>query len=170
MRHQGRAALPWFALAATLLCASADDLSAQSVRVKFRYQPQASYVRVHFPGQFNNWGPNSAGTIAAGTPSQADSLEGATGLWVKTVALNFGTYQYKIYRQISSTTTDWSWIPDPLNRVVIQPDQNSQFTVDSLVLFQVCAYPYTIEQGKFVVTRGQPFLSAGVFQPAGAPP
>src|SRR5512139_3357585 len=145
MTHPGRALLPSSALAAILLLTLSGTVSAQSVRVTFRYQPQASYVRVHFPGQFNNWGPNSSGTILAGTPSQADSLERATGLWVKTIPLTFGTYQYKIYRQITSTPTDWSWIPDPLNRIVIQPDQNSQFTVDSLVLFQVCAYPYRIE-------------------------
>ncbi len=170
MTHRGRALLPFSALVAVLLFMLSCTLSAQSVRVTFRYQPQASYVRVHFPGQFNNWGPNSNGTIAAGTPSQADSLETASGLWVKTVTLNPGTYQYKIYRQVTSTPSDWSWIPDPLNRIVVQPDQNSQFTVDSLVLFQVCAYPYRIEQNKFVVTKGRPSLSAGVFQPAGAPP
>jgi glycosidase len=156
-------------MAALLALGAAGDLAAQSVRVTFRYQPPAPYVRVHFPGQFNNWGPNSGGTIAAGTPSQADSLEKATGLWVKTVTLNPGVYQYKIYRQLSSTPTDWSWIPDPLNRTVIPPDQNSQFTVDSLVLFQVCAHPFRIENNVFVVSTGSPSLSAGVFQPAGAP-
>lgn len=145
----------------------------QTVKIKFRYQPQASYIRVHFPGQFNNWGPNSSGMIAAGAPSQADSLESLTGLWVKTIALQFGTWQYKIYRQLSSNPTDWSWTPDPLNRVVIPPDQNSQFVVDSLVLFQICAYPYAIESGaggdRFVVKTGIPSLSAGIFQPAGSP-
>jgi cyclomaltodextrinase / maltogenic alpha-amylase / neopullulanase len=146
----------------------AGSAPAQTVNVKFRYQPQASYVRVHFPGQFNNWGPNSSGTIAAGAPSQADSLEASTDLWVKTIPLAFGTYQYKIYRQLSPTANDWSWIPDPLNRVVIPPDQNSQFVVDSLVLFEISAYPYTIETG-FVVRTGVPKLSAGVFQPAGSP-
>jgi glycosidase len=147
--------------------------TAQGVNVKFRYQPQGSYARVHFPGQFNGWGPNSSGTIAGGTPSQADSLETATGLWVKTVPLSFGTYQYKIYRQLSATPTDWSWISDPLNRVVLPPDQNSVLVVDSLVLFQMTAYPYKIETGAsgstFVVQSGLPRLSAGVFQPAGSP-
>ena len=147
--------------------------SSQTVNIKFRYQPQASYVRVHFPGVFNNWGPNTSGTILAGAPSQADSLEAATGLWVKTTPIAFGTYQYKIYRQITGNPTDWSWISDPLNRVVIQPDQNSQFVVDSLVLLQVCAYPYTVETNaggtNFVVKTGTPKLSAGIFQPSGAP-
>lgn len=151
----------------------AQSLLSQTVNIKFRYQPQATYTRVHFPGQFNNWGPNSNGTILAGAVSQSDSLEAATGLWVKTVSLAFGTYQYKIYRQLSGSPTDWSWIPDPANIVVIPPDQNSQFVVDSLVLFQMFAYPYTIETGaagsKFVVKTGLPALSAGIFQPAGSP-
>jgi glycosidase len=145
---------------------------AQTVTVKFRYQPQAVYNRVHFPGIFNNWGPNSGGTIVAGAVSQADSLESATGLYVKSIPLAFGTFQYKIYRQLSATPSDWSWIPDPLNRVVIAPDQNSQFTVDSLVLFQLLAYPHAIESGTggtvFVVRSGLPKLSAGIFRPSGA--
>ena len=141
-----------------------------SVAIKFRYQPQATYVRVHFPGTFNSWGPNNLGLISAGTPSQADSLEASTGLWVKTVPLAFGTYQYKIYRQLSATPNDYSWIADPLNRVVIPPDQNSQLVVDSLLLFQICASPYTIEgTNSFVVKTSHPNLSAGIFQPAGAP-
>ncbi len=151
----------------------AQSLLSQTVNIKFRYQPQATYTRVHFPGLFNNWGPNSSGTILAGAVSQADSLETGTGLWVKTVSLAFGTYQYKIYRQLSGNPTDWSWIPDPANIVVIPPDQNSQFVVDSLVLFGMFAYPYTIETGaagsKFVVKTGLPSLSAGIFQPAGSP-
>jgi glycosidase len=94
-------------------------------------------------------------------------------LWVKTVSLPFGTYQYKIYRQQSAAPTDWIWLPDPLNRVVLPPDDNSQFTVDSLVLFQVCAYPYSIESiaggNLFVVKTGIPRLSAGIFRPTGSP-
>jgi hypothetical protein len=162
----------FFPLCFTLF--SIESAAAQTVEVKFRYQPQADYVRVHFPGQFNNWGPNSGGTIAPGTPSEADSLELSTGLWTKTIPLTFGTWKYKIYRQISSTPTDYSWIPDPLNRIVVDTEQNSQFVVDSLILFQVCAYPYQIESGSgsgsFVVRRGLPNLSAGIFQPSGGPP
>jgi cyclomaltodextrinase / maltogenic alpha-amylase / neopullulanase len=143
--------------------------SAQTVNIKFRYVPDGTYPRVHFPGSFNGWGPNSNGTIAAGTVSQADSFETATGMWVKTVPIAFGTYQYKIYRQKSATASDWSWISDPLNKVVLAPDQNSQLIVDSLVLFDPLAYPLTIESGKFVVKSARPMLSAGIFQPDGAP-
>jgi len=151
----------------------AQMLLSQTVNVKFRYEPQAVYNRVHFPGVFNNWGPNSAGTIASGAPSQADSFETGTGMWVKTISISFGTYQYKIYRQLSSNPTDWSWISDPFNRIILPPDGNSQFVVDSLVLFQLCAYPYTIETGasgnSFVTKTGLPKLSAGIFHPSGAP-
>ena len=158
-------------LAAWFVCAQL--VLSQTVNVKFRYDPQGTYVRVNFPGDFNNWGSNNNGTIYAGDASQADSLESATGMWVKTIPLTFGTHQYKIYQQLSSTSTNWNWIPDPLNRVVIAPDNNSQFVVDSLVLFQICAYPYTIETGGngnvFVVKTGLPKLSAGIFQLAGGP-
>ena len=41
------------------------------------------------------------------------------------------------------------------------------------MLFQLCAYPYTIETGAsgnvFVVKTGLPKLSAGIFRPAGGP-
>ena len=157
-------------LAFCILCAQV--VLSQTVNVKFRYEPQATYVRVNFPGDFNNWGKNNNGAIYAGDPSQADSLESATGMWVKTIPISFGTYQYKIYQQVTSTTSNW--ISDPLNRVVITSNNdNSQFVVDSLVLFQICAYPYTIETGVngnvFVVKTGLPKLSAGIFQPAGGP-
>ncbi|MCX6136044.1 MAG: alpha-amylase family glycosyl hydrolase [Ignavibacteriales bacterium] len=149
------------------------SLHAQTVTIKFRFQPQADYVRVNFPGTFNGWGPNALGIIYAGAVSQADSLEISTGMWVKTVGIPFGSYQYKIYQQLGSTASNYKWIPDPLNRIVIAPDQNSGLTVDSLMLFQVCAYPYTLEtiggSQILVVRSSQPSLSAGIFQPAGAP-
>lgn len=148
-------------------------VAAQSVTIKFRYQPQGACARVNFPGTFNGWGPNSSGLIYPNAVSQADSFETATGMWVKTVDIPFGNQQYKIYRQLTSTLTNWSWISDPLNRVVVSADQNSALTVDSLVLFQLCAYPYTIETVSgsqvLVVRSSSPNLSAGIFEPAGAP-
>jgi glycosidase len=45
--------------------------------------------------------------------------------------------------------------------------------VDDLFIFEMCAYPYTIETGtggtKFVCRSNVPNLSAGIFQPAGNP-
>jgi len=150
--------------------------SQTSVQIQFRYFPDALYPRMHFPGTFNNWGPNLNGTINPGTPSQADSLDSTTGFWLKTVALSFGTVQYKIYRQLSSTPNNWSWILDPLNRSVFTEsggNQNSLLVVDSLVLFQVCAYPYTLETSTgetiFVCRSNVPSLTAGIFQPANSP-
>jgi cyclomaltodextrinase / maltogenic alpha-amylase / neopullulanase len=158
------------------------NVSAQpKVRLKFRYMPQAPYTRVHFPGNYNvnqadNWGPNTNGTILAGTPSQADSLEASTGMWVKTVTLYPGTYQYKIYQQLSPTANNWSWIIDPVNRSVFTEasgNQNSLVTIDNLVLFEPCVYPYAIETGtagaKFVCQTSIPRVSAGIFQPSGSP-
>ncbi|RPI06950.1 MAG: T9SS C-terminal target domain-containing protein [Ignavibacteriae bacterium] len=153
------------------------NLYAQpAVRITFRYFSDANYPRVNFPGTFNNWGSNTGGTIAAGDVSQADSLEAASGCWMKTISLPFGSYQYKIYRQRSVTPTDWSWIIDPLNRSVLTESngiQNSVLEVNSLVLFQFCAYPYTVEAiasgSKFVCRTNAPSLSAGIFQPTGNP-
>jgi cyclomaltodextrinase / maltogenic alpha-amylase / neopullulanase len=159
------------AVLATAVVASGSAGFAQTVKVKFRYEPQAVYNRVHFPGTFNGWGPNSAGAISAGAISQADSLESSTGLYVKSISLAFGTYQYKVYRQLSATPSDWSWIADPLNRVVVGSDGNSQMVVDSRLLFELLPYPHTIESGAggsiFVVKSGLPKLSAGIFTPAG---
>jgi cyclomaltodextrinase / maltogenic alpha-amylase / neopullulanase len=164
MRHCTRSKI-FFALLSMLFAGSA--AFAQTVAVKFRYQPDAVYPRVHFPGTFNGWGPNQSGTIASGTVSQADSFETATGLWEKTIPLAIGTYQYKIYRQLA---TGYSWISDPLNRVTVTGDQNSQMVVDSLVLFQLFAYPSTgAITSNFVVKSALPTLTAGIFHPAGAP-
>ncbi len=168
-------------IACFLLLSTLTVFAQPIVRLKFRYMPQAQYTRVHFPGNYNvnqadNWGPNTNGTILEGTPSQADSLETSTGLWVKTVSLYPGTYQYKIYRQLSPTPTNWSWILDPVNRLVFTEtsgNQNSQVTIDNLVLFEPCAYPYFIETGaagtKFVCQTSVPKLSVGIFQPSGRP-
>ena len=157
-----------------MLATAAAILTAQNVTIKIRYQPQGDYARVNFPGSFNGWGPNNgAGLISPNTVSQADSFETSTGMWVKTIAVPLGAQQYKIYRQLTPSASSGSWIADPLNRVILQPDGNSQLIVDSLVLFQLCAYPYTLESvggtQTLVVKSSQPNLSAGIFQPAGAP-
>jgi hypothetical protein len=123
------------AVAITVLCVSMNAY-AQTVPVKFRYFPDASYSRINFPGTFNGWGPNTSGAIASGTVSQADSYELSTGMWVKTIPLAFGTYQYKIYQQRSAVASDWNWISDPLNRVTVTADNNSQMVVTVLFSFR----------------------------------
>ncbi|MBC8043115.1 MAG: T9SS type A sorting domain-containing protein [Rhizobacter sp.] len=144
---------------------------AQTVKVKFRYQSltAAAPSRVHFPGNYppgttNDWGPNNAGVIAAGAISQG-RFEAATGLWVYNFDIPYGTYEYKINENGVSN----GWRPDPLNRVIVQPDQNSQLVVNALMLFQIAALPYTIENSTFVVKTPTPRLTAGVFRSPESP-
>ncbi|MFN3386137.1 MAG: alpha-amylase family glycosyl hydrolase [Candidatus Thermochlorobacter sp.] len=136
-----------------------------SVSIFFRYQSLSTPApsRVHFPGQFNNWGPNTNGNIAAGTPSQAE-FNSATGLWEKVIRLPLGTYQYKINENGVVT----GWRTDPLNRRFNAADNdNSILTVEPLTLFQVAVFPHTSGSQpfnqRFVVRVARPTLSAGIF-------
>lgn len=163
-----KTSLAIFALIAGI---SASELFAQpALRIKFRYFPEDVFARVSVPGSFNNWGNNTGGAIDTSDSSKADSLESASGCWVKTVLLLFGAYEYKFYRdKIPSLPVSDRWIPDPLNRNADTLDNNNSIiTVDSLVLFQLCAYPYSIEtriDGKRVVCQTtEPTLSAGIYQ------
>jgi hypothetical protein len=49
------------------------DLFAQadSVDVIFFYKPSGNLAAVFLPGEFNNWGPNNGGVIAANAPPPA---------------------------------------------------------------------------------------------------
>lgn len=103
--------------------------AADSVDVTFYYKPQDNPSIVYLPGEFNNWGPNSSGTISAGAPS-AMTKDGATGTWYKTVRLRVGGYvgggvpggyQYKLNKNGSST----GWLPDPLNPYQNAADNNN---------------------------------------------
>jgi glycosidase len=158
-----------------IICLFILSFAQPSVKIKFRYYPEDVFTRVHFPGSFNNWGNNSSGNILATDGSIADSLETATGFWVKTVTIAFNTYYYKIYREKSTATAvSARWLTDPLNRNINTSDNNNSIlVVDNLVLYQMCAYPFTIETGvsgaKFVCRTNVPTLSAGMFQPAGNP-
>ena len=137
-----------------------------SVSLLFRYQSLSSPapMRVHFPGEFNNWGPNTNGNIASGTPSQGD-FNTATGLWEKTIRLPLGTYQYKI----NENGVVAGWRTDPLNRRYNPADNdNSILTVEPLTLFQVAVFPHvsgSLPFGeRFMVRTARPTLSAGIFR------
>ncbi len=124
-------------------------------------------TRVHFPGQFNNWGPNSSGVIAAGTPSQA-SFNAATGLWESIVPFALGNYQYKINENGAAS----GWRSDPLNRRFNpQDNDNSILAVESLTLFQPAVFPYAegdaSRNQRFLVRTARPTLTAGIFTAQG---
>ncbi len=113
--------------------------SAQTPDVTFRYVPGdgTDVVRVFLPGEFNQWGNNDNGRIAAGDASQmtfVDSLD----QWLYSTPLETGnTYQYKIHFHFNQSGTDWSWISDPLNdRTNPADNDNSVLTVTDPMVFQ----------------------------------
>ncbi|MCK6600456.1 MAG: T9SS type A sorting domain-containing protein [Bacteroidetes bacterium] len=134
-----------FALLALTVLISAPAVFAQdSVTVYFRYSPATSIFRAYLPGEFNNWGPNSAGTIAVNAPSLM-TLE--NGVYTKSVRLKIGGgsgtsggkngYQYKIHEHKSSDGKTWNWLADPLNPIKYGGDGNSLVIVQSPMVFQI---------------------------------
>ncbi len=114
------------------------SLYAQSVPVTFRVSdPTRQYVRAFVPGEFNNWGPNNSGIIAAGAPSemQYDSLERS---WKKTVILQVGQrYLYKFHFHRNASGSQNLWISDPANDILDgSPNQNSVIQVQEYFIFQ----------------------------------
>ena len=119
---------------------------ADSVRITFRAH-QPSSPTVYVPGQFNNWGPNSSGVIAAGAPSQM-TYDASLGAWVKTYTfkihnpgdpnrtLGDSVYQYKLNRG----GTAQGWYSDPLNPEVNPGDNgNSVLRLTRLFWFEALA-------------------------------
>ncbi len=95
------------------------SLAQDSIDVKFFYKSTGTPTSVFLPGEFNNWGPNSAGVIAQNAPSKM-TFDAGLGQWTKTVRLRVGgnptggvvgAYQYKINENGASS----GWRPDPLN-------------------------------------------------------
>lgn len=115
------------------------DLKAQSQDVTFRYipAPADNAVRVFVPGEFNNWGSNSAGAIAIGNESQMEFVD-SLGQWIKSIPLQTGqTYQYKIHFQFNESGSDWDWITDPINpRSNPADNNNSVVTITDPMAFQ----------------------------------
>ncbi|KAK3582533.1 hypothetical protein CHS0354_024083 [Potamilus streckersoni] len=152
---------------------NANLFAQEDVVITFRYYQAnaAKSERVHFPGEFNNWGPNSAGSISSGSVSQGD-YNSAQGYWYKTVTLKTGTsYAYKIYIQKSANPTDWSWHFDPLHAVTSSRlgNENSEMTVSNLNIFQFGVFPNqaTAESSQAVKVSSQtPTIAFGLFYPA----
>lgn len=99
--------------------------SEDSVTITFRaHQPAGNTLFV--PGQFNNWGPNSNGSISLGAPSQME-YNVALDAYVKTYTFKIhdntdprrtmgdSVFMYKFNKGGSSS----GWYSDPLN-----PEQN----------------------------------------------
>ncbi|HRR08902.1 MAG TPA: alpha-amylase family glycosyl hydrolase [Rhodothermales bacterium] len=128
----------WLGLCILLLAPWA--LTAQTINVTFRYIPEpnaAPPVRVFVPGQFNNWGPNASGVIAAGAVSQMD-LDASGAFYKKTISLTAGqSYMYKMHLHLNTSGTSNSWISDPLNPKTNPADNNnSVLDVTNPIAFQ----------------------------------
>lgn len=109
----------WMICGAFLFARHPVFAQADSVDVTFFYKPSGNPSVVYLPGEFNNWGPNSNGTIAANAPSRM-TFDSALGQWTKTVRLRVGgqpgggvpgAYQYKFNENGASN----GWRSDPLN-------------------------------------------------------
>lgn len=125
---------------------SFSNIQSQNIDVTFRYQANANALRAYLPGEFNNWGPNSDGTIAVDAASlmQYDSVH---GFWYKTVSLNVGGgtasyngkkgYTYKFHEHYNTSGSNWQWFSDPLNPVTIGQNNDSFVEITYPLIFQM---------------------------------
>ncbi|MCI0707150.1 MAG: T9SS type A sorting domain-containing protein [Ignavibacteriae bacterium] len=122
--------------------------SVDSVTITFRAYVSSS-TTTFVPGQFNNWGPNSSGTINSGAPSQM-SYDSALACWIKTYTFKIhdlsdasrdsngvkidSMFQYKFNAGGSSS----GWFSDPLNQETNpQDNNNSVLRLTNLFWFQM---------------------------------
>ena len=134
----------FFAAVLTLLLAAPLAHAQDSLDVLFRYLPDlngtaTTQTRVHFPGEFNTWGPNASGVIAAGAISQA-TYDATSNEYRYTKRLRVGgglaagRYQYKVNRDGGTS----GWMTDPLNPDFNAADNNnSLLTVTNPLVFQL---------------------------------
>ncbi len=134
---------------------------AQSVDVTFRFLPDLTtpaispVVRAFVPGSFNDWGPNSAGQIAVGAPSQA-AYDPALVEYRYTRTLQAGqSYAYKVHVHQNAAGTDYQWYTDPLGTETTGPNGDSVVRVADPFVFQVAREQDGTDQVRAV--------SAGVF-------
>ena len=129
---------------------------AQPMDVTFRWIPDRDAVRAFLPGEFNGWGPNSGGRIAAGTPSEM-AYDSERQQWLYTHTLQAGrSYQYKVHVHTNNTGSDHAWITDPLNDKSNPSDHNNSILdVRDPMIFQMARH----RNGDGAVTA----VSAGIF-------
>ncbi len=135
--------------------------SAQPVDVTFRFLPDLTtptispVVRAFVPGSFNDWGPNNAGRIATGAPSQA-TYEPALAEYRYTTSLTVGeTYAYKVHVHENAAGTDFTWYTDPLGTETTGDNADSVVRVEDPFVFQIAR-----EQNGTAAVQA---VSAGVF-------
>ena len=129
-----------------MLLAGANVFAQDSVDVTFRYYPNENAQRAFVPGEFNNWGPNSSGTIAVNAPSlMTENAE--YGFWYKTIRLRVGGgttsrngvigYAYKFHEQYNASGTSWEWYSDPMNPLTVGGNNDSFLEIVHPHVFQV---------------------------------
>ncbi|MGH7492751.1 MAG: alpha-amylase family glycosyl hydrolase [bacterium] len=155
---------PLFVVASYFAISSLLFAQSDSVDVTFYYKPAGNPSVVFLPGEFNNWGPNSNGTIASNAPSRM-SYEAARGQWLKTVRLRVGgpasgggvtgAYQYKF----NENGTGGGWLSDPLN-----PRRNSNDNNNSVLYVRNPVIHYLLpNSGSGQVSGTLPNISAYIF-------
>ncbi len=133
-----------------------------SVDVTFYYKPQDNPTIVYVPGEFNNWGSNSSGTISAGNISEM-TKDPVTGIWYKTIRLRVGggigdqipgTYQYKFNENGND------WLPDPLN-----PIENASNNNNSVLYITSPTVYHLLPNSKSGIVKTQhPVLTAYLYR------
>ncbi len=149
-----------FLLLLFMLACQSFTLAQDSVDVTFYYKPAGNPGSVFVPGEFNNWGPNSNGTINANAPSRMN-YDVANARWFKTIRLRVnggglgGAYQYKFNENGSGS----GWLSDPLN-----PRRNASNNDNSILYVKNPAIHYLIPNTVSGLTVGTtPRISAYLF-------
>ena len=147
-----------------LACDNFALAQSDSVDVTFYYKPIGSPSSVFVPGEFNNWGPNTGGTISANAPSRMN-CDAANARWFKTARLRVngaisgggvaGAYQYKFNENGSSS----GWLSDPLN-----PRRNANDNDNSILYAKNPTIHYLVPNPVSGLTLGTtPSISAYLF-------
>lgn len=131
-----------------------------SADVIFIYKSSGNPASVFLPGEFNNWGPNNGGVIAANAPSRM-IFDAASGVWTKTLRLRVGgqpngsvagAYQYKI----NENGVGSGWRSDPLN-----PRKNTRDNDNSILYVRSPTIHYLLPNAlSATVKTRQPLIEA----------
>jgi 1,4-alpha-glucan branching enzyme len=124
----------FFAASAQLAVA---QTPADSVTITF-VADQPSSPTMYVPGQFNNWGPNASGVIAANAISEMTYTPGL-GIWFKQYVFKIhdavaartiadSVWEYKFNQGGVSPSGEPGWYSDPLN-----PEQNASDNNNSVL-------------------------------------
>ncbi len=138
---------------------AAEIFSQSKVLVTFRHYPTSEKtLRAFVPGTFNNWGPNSSGSISPTAPSLMSYVD-SLACYIKSYTFRVGEqHNYKFHEHYDENGSQWQWFTDPLNPLVNTADNNNSIlNVNRAMIFQL--WP----KSGSIVTQASPLLTAGVF-------